>query len=114
MGDSLVAGLRPEQGSNMGQHPAESWVLAWARLCRKGVGTWPKPNQHWVPGDGFFLAECQLKAECPPGPAVCTVEGRVGGGRYTKAGCLKSTLWAEAWWPAFGRNRPGAQAQADG
>jgi len=36
MGDSLVAGLRPEQSSNMGQHPAESWVLAWARLCRKG------------------------------------------------------------------------------
>jgi len=59
MSDSWVAGLRPEQGSNMGQHPAEGWVLAWARLCRKGslrspLRAVPKPNQHWVPAESFF------------------------------------------------------------
>ena len=56
---------------------AESWVLAWARLCRKGEMNVAQAKSTLVPGASLFWAECQLKAECPPGPAVCTVEGRV-------------------------------------
>ena len=113
MGGSLVAGLRPEHTLSMSQR---TWLKAkcWlgpafaAKVNERG----PSPNQHWVPGGSFFFGlSATRKLRGHPAPRRCS---RRPGGRYTKAECQKSTMWAEAWWPAFGRNNLGAQAQVLG
>ena len=86
MGGSLVAGLRPEQTLSMGE---STWLKA---KCWLGPAFAAKVNERGPSQINIgcqaiaFLAECQLKAECPPGPAVCTAEGRVVGTR--KLGAL--------------------------
>ena len=71
MGDSLVAGLRPEQTSNMGEAPslkAGCWLGP--AFAAKVKWTWPKPNKHWCQAVAFKELSATPKAERPPGPAA--------------------------------------------
>ena len=87
MGGSLVAGLRPEQTLSMSE---STWLKAkcWlgpafaAKVYERG----PSQINIGCQAIAFFWLSATPKAERPPGPAVCTAEGRVVGTR--KLGAL--------------------------